>query len=250
MKLYLSIIIPCYNEEKNLKRGVLEEIENYFKKQRYSSEVIISDDGSTDKSKDLVKEFIKNRGNFKLLENKHAGKASAVRSGVDQAQGEIVLFTDMDQSTPIREVEKLLPSFERGFEIVIGSRGGLRKNAPLYRQIAAFIFRFLRQLVLLKNIDDTQCGFKMFKTRAVKKLFNLLQVFKKKEEVKGWRVSAFDVELLFLAEKLGYKIKELPVSWEDKDVALGKKRNFIRESLEMLKEILRVKINDLRGVYG
>lgn len=249
MKLYLSVVIPCYNEEKNLEREVLSEVEKYLAKQDYQSEVIISDDGSTDKSRGLIKKFIKKHKNFRLLENEHMGKAFTVKRGTEEAGGEVVLFTDMDQSTPISEVNKLLPYFKKDFDIVIGSRGTVRKNAPLYRQIAAFVFRFLRKLVILKDIDDTQCGFKMFKTKVAKDLFKRLQVFKEKRRVKGWRVSAFDVELLFLAGKLGCKIKEVPVFWEDKDVALGKKRNFVKESFEMLKEVLRVKLNDLRRIY-
>lgn len=249
MKLYLSVVIPCYNEEKNLEREVLSEVEKYLAKQDYQSEVIISDDGSTDKSRGLIKEFIKKHKNFRLLENEHMGKAFTVKRGTEEAGGEVVLFTDMDQSTPISEVNKLLPYFKKDFDIVIGSRGTVRKNAPLYRQIAAFVFRFLRKLVILKDIDDTQCGFKMFKTKVAKDLFKRLQVFKEKRKVKGWRVSAFDVELLFLAGKLGCKIKEVPVFWEDKDVALGKKRNFLKESWQMLQEIIRVRLNEFFGRY-
>lgn len=250
MKRYLSLVIPCYNEEKNLERGVLDEVWKYLAHQDYQSEVIITDDGSTDKSRQLVKKFIKGHKKFKLLENKHLGKAFAVKAGIKEAKGQIVLFTDMDQSTPISEINKLLPYFKKGFDLVIGSRGKVRKSAPLYRQMAAFIFRSVRKLVILGEIDDTQCGFKMFKRQVAEDLFKRMRVFKEKKRVKGWRVSAFDVELLFLAEKLGFKIKEVPVLWEDIDVALGKKKNFLRESWQMLAEILRVKLNDIKGIYG
>jgi len=249
MKFDLSVVIPCYNEEQNLKRGVLQEIENYLKKQGYSSEVIVSDDGSTDKSREIINKFIKKRKNFILLENKHAGKAFAVKAGTKEARGEVVLFTDMDQSTPISETSKLLPYFNKGFDIVIGSRGRTRKNAPFYRQVAAFVFLFIRKLTILKEINDTQCGFKMFKTRGARDLFKRLLVFKEKRKIKGWRVSAFDVELLFLAKKLGYKIKEVPVSWEDRDVAQGKKKNFFKESRQMFQEIIRVRLNEFFGRY-
>jgi len=249
MKLYLSVIIPCYNEEKNLKRGVLAEVEKYLSRQDYNSEVIISDDGSTDKSRDLIKKFIKKYKKLNLLENKHQGKAFTVKSGIEKARGEISLFIDMDQSTPIAEVEKLLPFFEKGFDIVIGSRGVVRKNAPLYRQAAALIFGCFRRIILLRNINDTQCGFKAFKTEVARDLFSRLEVFKKQKEIEGWRVSAFDVELLFLAEKLGYKIKEMPVIWEDKDIAQGKKKNFLKESWQMVQEIICVRLNDFSGKY-
>ena len=249
-KPYLSVVIPCYNEEVNLKRGVLEEVDKYLQKQDYSSEVIISDDGSTDKSKQLVEKFVKYHPRFKLLKNPHAGKPYAVKAGVMKAKGEIVLFTDMDQSTPINQVEKLLPLFKkRGFEVVVGSRGQKRAGFSLLRQLASSTFRLIRQTFLLKGIVDTQCGFKAFSNRAAKDLFRRLLIFKKGKKVKGWRVAAFDVELLFVAQKRGYKIAEVLVNWQDKDVARGKQRKFFRESKEMLREILRVKLNDLRGYY-
>lgn len=224
-------------------------MEKYLSTCVFAVEVIISDDGSTDKSRELIKNFIKKHKNFSLLENKHAGKAFAVKAGSEQAKGEVILFTDMDQSTPISEMEKLLPWFKKGFDIVIGSRGAVRKNAPFYRQIAASIFRLLRKILILKDIDDTQCGFKAFRTEVAKDLFKRLQVFKERKEVKGWRVSAFDIELLFLAEKLGYKIKEVPVFWEDKDVALKKKTDFLKESWQMFQEIIRVRLNEFFGRY-
>lgn len=248
-RLYLSVVIPCYNEEVNLKRGVLEEVDKYLQKQDYSSEVIISDDSSTDKSKQLVEKFVKYHPRFKLLKNPHEGKPYAVKAGIMKAKGEIVLFTDMDQSTPINQVEKLLPLFKKGFEVVIGSRGQKRAGFSLLRQLASSTFRLIRQTFLLKGIIDTQCGFKAFSNRVAKDLFRRLLIFKKGKKVKGWRVGAWDVELLFVAQKRGYRIAEVPVMWEDKDVAKGKQRKFFRESKEMLKEILRVKLNDLRGDY-
>jgi len=248
-KPYLSVVIPCYNEEVNLKRGVLEEVESYLKKQDYPSEVIISDDGSSDGSVKLVEKFAQYNHQFKLLKNPHAGKPYAVKAGVMKAKGEIVLFTDMDQSTPINQIERLLPFFKKGFEVVIGSRGQERAGFSLFRQMASNIFRLVRRSLLLKNIVDTQCGFKAFKNQVAKDLFARLLIFKEGKKAKGWRVAAFDVELLFVGQKRGYKIVEVPVIWEDKDVARGKQRKFFRESKEMLREILRVKLNDLKGYY-
>lgn len=248
-KPFLTVIIPCYNEEKNLKRGVLKEIETYLDKQDYPSEVIISDDGSTDASLKIVEKYAKYHPRFKLLKNEHAGKPFAIKSGLMKAKGEIILFTDMDQSAPISEIEKLLPWLDKGFDLVIGSRGKERKRFPWYRKIISWGFRFLRRMILLRNIIDTQCGFKAFQRKAGRAIFRKMQIFKQEGEVKGWRVGAWDVEMLFVAEKLGYKIKEILVTWEDKDVAIGKQRSFVRESKEMLLEILRVKINDWRGKY-
>ena len=247
--MYLSVVIPCYNEEKNLKRGVLDEIEKYLKKQDFSSEVIISDDGSTDGSLKFLDKYIKYHPRFKLLRNRHAGKPYALKAGLKSVKGEIILFTDMDQSAPITELRKLLPYFKENYKVVIGSRGLTRKNFPLYRQLASVIFRFLRQGLLLREIVDTQCGFKAFEREVAREIFSKLTIFKEEKKVKGWRVTAYDVEALFIAKKLSFRIKEVPVNWEDKDVARGKQKNFIKESWEMFTEILRVRLNDLKGKY-
>lgn len=249
-KPYLTVIIPCYNERRNLERGVLQEVENYLQKQKYSSEVLISDDNSTDKSLEIVAKFCQKHPRFKLLKNPHGGKAFAIRAGVQKAQGEIVLFTDMDQSTPINQLTKLLPCFEKGFSVVIGSRGEGREGFSLIRKLGSATFRFIRQKLLLRRIVDTQCGFKAFKGAVAKDLFSRLLIFEKSKKTKGWRVGAFDVELLFIAQKLGYRIAEVAVIWQDRDIALGKQRKYFKESKEMLKEILRVKLNDLRGRYS
>ena len=259
---FLSVIIPCYNEETNLKRGTLNEVDDYLKKQDYQSEVIISDDGSNDESLQIVEVFAKNHPRFKLLKNKHTGKPFAVGAGIKKARGEIVLFTDMDQSTPLNQIEKILPNFARNkvlakqgsyfkqsFDLVIGSRGKQRMGFSLFRQLASASFRLIRQAILLKNIVDTQCGFKAFKNEVAKDLFSRLQIFKETKETRGWRVGAFDVELLFIAQKQGRRIAEVLVEWQDKDIAQGKQRKFFKESWEMLKEILRVKLSDLRGYY-
>lgn len=245
---YLSIVIPCYNESENLKRGVLDEVYNFLKKQDFSWEVIVSDDGSTDESRELVKKIISKKENFRLRENSHGGKPSAVWEGIQEARGEYVLFTDMDQSTPISEILKLIPYFQT-HQVVIGSRGSERENFSLIRKIGSNVFRLFRKMILLPEINDTQCGFKVLRTDVAKKIFPLLQFFKKEKKVKGWKVTSFDVELLFIAEKFGYKIKEVLVEWKDRDVAKGKKKSYFKESKEMLMQILRVKINDLRGLY-
>lgn len=247
-QIYLSVVIPCYNEEANLERGVLNQVENYLKKQDYQSEVIVSDDGSTDKSSQLLEKFIKYHSRFKLLENPHAGKPYAVKAGVMKTKGEIVLFTDMDQSTPLSEIEKLLPFFAKGFDVVIGSRGTVRKKAPWYRQIMAKGFLFIRSLILLPNIIDTQCGFKAFKRAVAQDLFSSLKIYgPTKKEVKGGRVTAFDVELLFLAGKKGHKTAEVSVQWQ---FEAAKRVNYLKESYLMAKEILRVKFNNWRRYYG
>lgn len=248
MTKYLTIVIPCYNELANLKRGVLKEVDDYLKRQKFSYEVIISDDASSDGSREFVESFVSNNPHFRLLKNTKGGKAFALKSGVEQAQGKYVLFTDMDQSTPLREFNKLKPFLDQGFEVVIGGRGFKRENSPILRQIASPVFLLLRRILILRRIHDTQCGFKSFRTKEVKEIFKHLSVFKHGRG-KGWRVGAWDVELLFVAGKMGKKIKEVTVEWSDTDASTSKERKFISESVEMLKEILRVRLNDLRGKY-
>jgi len=247
-EIYLSVVIPCYNETENLQRGVLDEVNAFLVRQKFSWEVIISDDGSTDDSRRIVSEQIKNKKNFRLIENSHGGKPAAVWGGIKNAEGQYVLFTDLDQSTPIEEILKLIPYFEK-YEVVIGSRGMERENFSILRKIGSNVFRVFRKTLMLRDINDTQCGFKAFQTVVAKKIFPMLQFFKKEETVKGWKVTSFDVELLFIAEKLGFKVKEVPVEWKDRDVAKGKKKSYLKESKEMLMQILRVKLNDLRGLY-
>ncbi|HBP51257.1 MAG: Glycosyl transferase family 2 [Candidatus Shapirobacteria bacterium GW2011_GWE1_38_10] len=250
-KIKCSIIIPCYNEEKNLKRGVLNEVSDFLKSVDFNWEVIIANDQSTDNSLKMAQDFSQNHDNFKVIDLPHGGKPSAVWGGIKAAKYPSVLFTDMDQSTPLKEILKLLP-YVNDFDVIIGSRGKGREGNSLVRKLMATCFLAFRRLILLPNITDTQCGFKMFKTEVAKKLFPNLQFFKDKSDNKGWRVSAFDVELLFMAQKWGYKIKEVIVNWKNEDISDTKGEDssrFKKESINMIQEIIRVKKNDLRGLY-
>ena len=252
-KIYLSIIIPCYNEAGNLRRGVLLEVHKFLKAKKFSWEVIISGDGSTDESKKLVKKQIKRWKNFCFLENSHGGKPSALLHGIKKAKGEYVLFTDMDQSTPIKELDKLLSFIEGGYEVVIGSRGVSRENFPFYRKLGAMVFIGLRKTLILSKINDTQCGFKLFERKIVREVFPKLEFFRVKQRVQGWKVTSFDVELLHIIDTLGHKIKEVVVEWNDEDTSGSKGGNlqrYVRESWEMFSQILRVKANDMRGFYS
>lgn len=252
--IFLSVVIPSYNETENIKAGALNKVFNYFSKQPYPWELIISDDGSSDKeSLFLARKFAAGHQNVRVLENEHAGKPFAVKSGLFAAKGEITLFTDMDQSTPIKEIEKLLPFYDRNYDIAIGSRGVERKSFPFYRLIASRLFREFRRLILLPEISDTQCGFKSFRTEAAREIFEKLTVFQRFSKGRGWKVGAWDVEMLFIAKKMDYKIAEVSVEWEDRDLTKGKgrsKNKFIKESKEMLLEILRVRWNDIKGKYN
>ncbi len=251
--LFLSVIIPCYNEEENLKKGVLESVNVFLKERKFSWEVIISDDGSTDKSKEIIKKDIQNYSNFKLLENPHGGKPSALWYGIQKASGRYILFTDMDQSTPIKELLKLIPfTKDKSVGAVIGSRGLARKNFPFYRRLGAVVFTTFRKILILPEINDTQCGFKLFRHDILLKTFPLLEFFKSKQKAKGWKVTSFDVELLHLVSKMSYEIEEIPVLWADTDKSVSKGRGlnrYLKESKEMLFQILRVKLNDIKGLY-
>lgn len=246
----VSVIIPNYNEKENLKRGVLQEMADFLKTANFNWEVIINDDGSTDGSLKILQDFIKQNKGFKLIKARHGGKAQGLWNGIQKAQGEIVLFTDMDQSTPLKEINQLLPWYKNGFNLVFGSRGKARKNFPPVRQLTSWGFRVVRQLFLLKNVVDTQCGFKSLQRQVALEIFPQLSVIKNKQTAKGWTVSAYDVELLFLAQKKGYKLKEVDVRWQDQDTSTTKSKNFVTESVDMLKQILTVKFNDLRGRYA
>lgn len=248
----ISIIIPCYNEENNLKKGVLQEVYDFLITQKFAWEVIVCNDESTDNSLKLVKDFVSKHKNFRVLDLPHGGKPSAVWGGIKEAKYPLILFTDMDQSTPLKELNKLLPHFDQGYDVVIGSRGANREGNSFIRKLMARGFLLGRRMVLLHNIIDTQCGFKAMRTNLAKKIFPELQFFKDKSEKKGWRVSAFDVELLFIAQKKGSKIKEVEVEWKNEDISTTKGDDsvrFKRESKQMLQEIIRVISNNLKGVY-
>jgi dolichyl-phosphate beta-glucosyltransferase len=248
MKTKLSIVVPSYNETIELKRKAIEDIDSYLKKQDYTYEVLIVDDGSTNDSVPVVKEYIKNKKNFKLIENPHGGKALTVMSGMLLAEGEIALFTDMDQATPIDQIEKFIPKFEEGYDIVIGARKG-RKGAPLIRKIAAWGFATLRNLILGLPFSDTQCGFKVFNKQARDEVFSKLKTEWSKAKAKGAAVNAgFDVETLFLAKKKGFKIADVEVNWHH--VQNEKQVQIVRDSIEALKDMLRIRLNDIQGKYG
>jgi len=245
----ISLIIPCYNEELNIQKGVLDKIGNYIQHVPAIKEVIISDDGSTDNTKKLIQdEYLHRYPLFRLLKNEHKGKAQTLISAILSAKSDYVLFTDIDLATPIEEVEKMVKEIEKNTDIVIGSRSGTRAGAPLTRKIMAVGFIFIRNFIIgLNNIRDTQCGFKAFRTDAAKRIINALIVFKNTQGVEGSSVSAgFDLEFIFLATKMGFSIKEIPVIWKHVET---KNVNFITDTIETIQDILRIKYYDITGTY-
>lgn len=247
--IFLSVVIPCYNEEQNIKSGKIEEVISFFNKKDYTWEILVVDDGSVDNSRKLLKEIIKNKRQIKLIENNHQGKAGTVISGMLAAKGQYVLFTDLDQATPISEIEKFLPFFKTGYDIVIGSRHSERKGAPFIRAIMGPGFTLIRRILLgISGISDTQCGFKAFKKEVAQNIFKRLKLYKEKNKVEGSQVTAgFDVEVLYLAQKLEFKIKEVPVVWNYVET---RRVSPIRDSLLALIDLLRIRWNSMRGLYN
>lgn len=246
-KMYLSIVIPSYNEENNIRTGSLSGMVDYLKEQDYTWEILVIDDGSTDKTAELAEKFAKNHKNIKVLKEPHRGKGGTVISGMLKATGSIVVFDDMDQATPIDQLEKILPKFNEGYDVVIGSRAG-REGAPLIRKTMAYGFTVLRNVILQLPFKDTQCGFKAFTNDAGRKIFERLRIFNEKELTLGASVSAgFDLEILYVAKKLKLRVAEVPVIWHHKE---GTKVNPIKDSWEGLRDLIKVRINALQGKYN
>lgn len=201
-----SIIIPTYNEEKRIEKTI-KIISDFYKSKKVTFEIIVSDDKSTDKTVSIIKNI--NNPNLKLIiSDKNYYKGWPVRNGILSSSGDYILMTDADLSTPISEADKLEKALNSGFDLAIGSRinesgEDERSSQPLYRRILGKLFTQIRS-VLTPKIKDSQCGFKMFKKEVARDLF-------KRQQIKN---IIFDVEILFLAEKLHYKIAQIPVKWE------------------------------------
>ncbi len=242
----LSIVIPAYNEEYSLNRGALDDVKNFLERNGLDYEVIVVDDGSTDQTKEILKKYVVSNKKYKLIENSHGGKAIAVMTGMMVGKGEIILFTDMDQATPITQIEKFMPKFEEGFDIVIGSRHG-RKGAPLIRKLSAWGFSVLRGIILGLPFKDTQCGFKAFNKASVDKILPKIKSEWGVVHFKGGAVNAgFDVELLYLAKKYGFKIAEVGVEWNYVDT---ERVQVVKDAFAAIYDMFRIRINDFSGKY-
>jgi len=245
---HLSVVIPSYNEQANLQRGVLDLVIGYLNLQSYSWEIILSDDGSTDGTAAELDNFAARHEKVRVLHNEHAGKGPTVQSGMLAAQGDWRLFTDFDQSTVLSELEKLWP-YTNSFPIVIGSReiaGSAREREPWYRHWMGRGFNLLVQTLAVPGIQDTQCGFKLFSAETTHKLFEALKIYGRKGSRKDAFTGAFDVEILYLARKRKYAIKEVPIQWEHHE---SDRVSPFKDSVRMLKDILFIRLADARRAY-
>lgn len=227
--IYLSIVIPAFNEEKRLSK-TLSKIISYLKKQNYEWEILVVDDGSTDNTLDRLIEF---QDYIKIIQNnKNYGKGFSTRNGILAAKGKYILLSDADLSTPITEVEKLLPALEEIYDIAIGSRAlknsEIKKHQPFYREMMGKTFNKIIKFLLFKDFSDTQCGFKLFKKDIAYEVF-------KRQKLNGF---AFDVEVIYIAKKLRYKIKEIPVVWFN---APNSRVGIFTDSFKMFMDVLRIK---------
>lgn len=248
-EVFLSIIIPSYNEERNLERKVLDTVIEYLAKQTYQWEVILSDDGSSDSTLAKLEVFAQKHARVKLLKNPHRGKAATVAAGMLLANGQWRLFTDFDQSTPLSEIEKLLPYTKQNYAIVIGSRemiGAQRDKEPWYRHLMGRVFNLVVQILTVPGLLDTQCGFKLFSSKATQTLFPKLIVYGNQQKRQDAFTGAFDVELLFVANKLGFAIREVPIHWAHYQT---NRVSPLKDSLRMFRDIALIRSAFLQGKY-
>jgi glycosyltransferase involved in cell wall biosynthesis len=235
-----SIVIPAFNESARIP-ATLRAVVACVRERRWDAEVIVVDDGSTDATADVVREFARTAPEVRLIENPgNRGKGYSVRSGLLQALGEVVMFTDADLSSPIEEAERLFAAIAQGADIAIGSRwlekGRQTHRQPLYRQFFGRCFNAVTRGIMGLHFADTQCGFKAFTRAAAQTVFQL-------QTIERW---GFDPEILFIAIKNGFRIVEVPVSWGHDERT---RMSYLKDGIKMLEEIAIIRWNALRGRY-
>ena len=237
--MYLSIVIPAYNEEKRISKTLLE-VNKFLAVQNYSYEIIVSDDGSKDDTVKLVKSLEEKVKNLRIIDNKeNHGKGYVVRQGIIEAKGEYRLFMDADNATTVDQVENLLPFFKNGYDVVIGDRdlkeSEIKKHQSRFKEILGDMANVLIQILAVPGIKDTQCGFKCFSAKFAENIFPKLKVDR-------W---GFDIEILALARKFGYKIKTVPVVWINDEESKVSMSGYINT----LKELFQIKWNLISRKY-
>ena len=236
--IFLSIIIPAFNEEHRLPR-TLEQVFDYLQKQSYESEVIVVENGSTDKTYQVAQTFLQVYENLSVIREVHAGKGKAVRLGMLNARGAYRFMCDADLSMPIEEIAHFLPPQLDDFDIAIASRespNSVRINEPYYRHFGGRFINAIIRWYALPNLHDTQCGFKCFRADVADDIFQY-------QQIDGW---AFDVEVLYIARKRGYKIIEIPIHWYFNPET---KLSPFKDAVSMIADIARVKRYDKKGYY-
>jgi dolichyl-phosphate beta-glucosyltransferase len=240
----LSVIIPVYNEEKRVTK-TLEAAFKYLKAKKIKAEILIVDDGSGDETLKVVGKF-KSKSTSKqvlkiLKQPMNRGKGAAVKAGALAARGEIVLYMDADNATPLSEFEKFKPAFKKGVDVLVGSRAvdrtQVKVRQPLYREVIGRIGNIIIQILLVPGISDTQCGFKAFTQKAAKSIFPLQTIER----------FGFDVEILFIAKIQGYSILETSVQWRDDP---NTRVNALRDSVRTFTELFIIRWNDIKGRYS
>ena len=237
----LSIVIPTYNE-KNSISDTLKRISEYLTNKNYEYEIIVVDDGSTDDTVNIVRHFSELNKNIKIIRNEiNRGKGYTVKRGMMNAKGHYVIFSDADLSTPIEEVEKLLPYLKQGYDIAIGSRAlkesDIQIHQPWYREYMGKFFNVIVRSLMLSKFHDTQCGFKCFRGDVARTLFAQQTI----------NHFSFDVEVLFLAIRYNYTVKEIPIQWFNEP---NTRVDAIKDSSKMLKDLLKIRYNAWIGKYN
>ncbi len=245
----LSIVIPAYNEERRLPQ-TLDTIFAYLAHEPYAAEVIVADDGSDDRTAEIVTARAALFPTLRLLRLDHRGKGYAVRRGALAAAGTIVLLCDADLAVPIGEWQRLRAAIDAGADVAIGSRegaGSRREGEPFHRHVMGRAFNLLVRVIAVGGINDTQCGFKALRHAACQDLFGRVQIYGDTAPlVQGAAVTAYDVELLFLAARCGYRVAEVPVPWSYGEET---KVSALRDSWRNLRDVLTVRYFALRGRY-
>lgn len=237
MSIHLSVIIPAHNEENRLP-GTLEQVLRFLDGQSFTSEIVVVENGSGDRTLEVARRFAQQQGRIRVLQSER-GKGAAVRRGMLEARGDYRFMCDADLSMPVEEIAKFLPPALEGFEIAIASReakGAVRYNEPAYRHFGGRGINFIIQTLILPGLNDTQCGFKCFRADAAEDIFKI-------QTLDGW---SFDIELLYLARKRGYRIREIPIHWYHHP---DTKVSAVRDAVQMIRDIFRIHANARRGMY-
>ena len=238
MNPFLSIVIPAHNEENRLPE-TLEQVFAFLKKQSFTSDVIVVENGSSDRTFEVARKFAEQHANLHVIHNDWRGKGLAIQRGVNEARGEYVFLCDADLSMPVEEISKFLPPQLNNVDIAIGSReapGAVRYDEPYYRHFTGRVFNTLIRLLVLPTLQDTQCGFKCIRADVARDIFRY-------QTLTGW---AFDVELLYIARHHGYRVVEIPIDWY---FNADSKISVVRDSLRMFLDLLLIRRNARRGLY-